>query len=64
MIYKAATNLRGRSTELEEDLPAPEMLGEIPTVEWEQEWWKRKLRCNVCSEIMDQFREDNEEMMR
>jgi len=49
---------------LEEDLPAPEMLGEIPTVEWEQEWWKRKLRCNVCSEIMDQFREDNEEMMR
>jgi hAT family C-terminal dimerisation region len=62
MMYKAAMNLTDAAPKLgEEDLPVPEMLGKIPAVEREQEWWKRKLRrTKVRSEILERFREDNE----
>jgi hypothetical protein len=47
----------GCSTEIgRRSFPVPE----IPAVEREQEWRKRKLRRKVHSEIMDRFREDNE----
>jgi len=42
----------------------PKCLVKFPAVEQEQEWWKRKLRRKVCSEIMDRFRKDNESMVR
>jgi len=43
----------------EEGLPVPKMLGKIPK-EWEQDWWKRKLRREVHPEMMHRFIEDTE----
>src|SRR5436190_13631402 len=62
MMYKAAFNLRKfvfPELEEEEDYPVSEVVGNIPA-EWEQDWWKRKLRREVRSEIMDRFIEDDE----
>jgi hypothetical protein len=60
MMYKAAMNLKEITPELEEeDLVVPEMLGKLPP-EWEQDFWKRKLRREVRSEIMNRFIEDDE----
>jgi len=61
MMYKAAMNLRDLPMLLEEEegLPVPEMLGRIPK-EWEQDFWKRKLRREVRPEMMGRFIEDNE----
>jgi hypothetical protein len=61
MLYKAAMNLKDLPVLLEEEegLPVPEMLGTIPK-EWEQDWWKRKLRREVRPEMMRRFIEDNE----
>ena len=60
MMYKAAMNLKEIAPELEEEeLVVPEMLGKIPP-EWEQDFWKRKLRREVRSEIMNRFIEDDE----
>jgi hypothetical protein len=42
-----------------EDYPVNEVVGNIPA-EWEQDWWKKKLHCEVRSEIMDRFIEDDE----
>ena len=61
-MYKAAMNLQELVMEFEEEeegLSVPEMLGKIPT-EWEQDWWKRKLRREVRSGMMNGFIEDNE----
>ena len=61
-MYKAAFNLRKfvfPELEEEEDYPVSEVVGNIPA-EWEQDWWKRKLRREVRSEIMDRFIEDDE----
>jgi len=43
----------------QEGLPVPEMLRKIPK-EWEQDWWKRKLRREVRPEMMRRFIEDTE----
>ena len=43
----------------EEDYPVSEVVGNIPA-EWEQDWWERKLRREVHSEIRDRFIEDDE----
>ena len=61
MMYKAAMNLRDLPMLLEEEegLPVPEMLGRIPK-EWEQDFWKRKLRREVRPEMMGRFIEDND----
>ena len=60
MMYKAAMNLKEIAPELEEEeLVVPEMLGKIPP-EWEQDFWKRKLRREVRAEIMNRFIEDDE----
>jgi hypothetical protein len=66
MMYKAALNLMDFvESELEEedpeweDLPVPEMAGKIPA-EWEQDFWKRKLRLELRPEMADRFREDTE----
>ena len=47
--------------ELEEwdELPVKEMLGKIP-MEWEQDFWKRKLCLELHPEIKDRFHEDPE----
>ena len=53
-------NLKEIAPELEEeDLVVPEMLRKIPP-EWEQDFWKRKLRREVRTEIMNRFIEDDE----
>ena len=53
-------NLKEIAPELEEEeLVVSEMLGKIPP-EWEQDFWKRKLRREVRAEIMNRFIEDNE----
>jgi len=65
MMYRAALNLTDFvESELEEDpewddLPVPERLGKIPA-EWEQDWWKRKLRLELRPEIERRFLQDNE----
>src|SRR5271155_4058268 len=61
LMYKAAMNLRDLLMLLEEEegLPVPEMLGRIPK-EWEQDFWKRKLRREVRPEMVGRFIEDNE----
>ena len=61
MMYKAATNLEDVALELneEEDYLVPEMLSKIP-VEWEQDWWKKKLKCEILSEVIGRFMMDNE----
>jgi hAT family C-terminal dimerisation region len=60
MMYKTAMNLKEIAPELEEEeLVIPEMLGKIPP-EWEQGFWKRKLRREVRAEIMNRFIEDDE----
>ena len=38
----------------EEDLPVPEMLGKI-TEEWEQDWWKKKLKREIRPEVIVRF---------
>jgi hypothetical protein len=67
MMYKAALNLTEFvESELEEDeeedpelddLAVPEMAVKIPP-EWEQDFWKRKLRLELRPEMADRFRED------
>ena len=52
-------DLAKMAREEEEDYPVSEVVGNIPA-EWEQDWWKRKLRREVRSEIMDRFIEDDE----
>jgi len=65
MMYKAALNLMDfMESELEEDpewddLPVPKRVGKIPA-EWEQDWWKKKLRLELRPEIESRFREDSE----
>jgi hypothetical protein len=43
----------------EDELVVPEMLGKIPS-EWEQDFWKTKLRHEVCAELMNMFIKDDE----
>ena len=61
MMYKAAMNLRDVLPEVEdeEDFPVLEVVSKIPP-EWEQDWWKRKLRCEVRHEVLVRFHEDTE----
>jgi hypothetical protein len=61
MMYKAVMNLEEMALESEgeEDLPVPEMLGKVP-VEWEQDWWKKKLRHEIRPEDMRRFMVDDE----
>ena len=61
MMYKAAMNLRDVLPEVddEEDFPVLEVVGKIPS-EWEQDWWKRKLRREVRPEVLRRFHEDTE----
>jgi len=61
IIYKASLNFKEAAPELEEwdELPVEEMLGKIP-MEWEQDFWKRKLHLNLRPEIEGLFREDPE----
>ena len=61
MMYKASLNFNEVTPELEQwdELPVEEMLGKIP-MEWEQDFWKRKLRLELRPEIEERFREDPE----
>ena len=60
-MYKAVLGLNGLSFECEdEDLPIPEVCGKIPR-DWEQHWWKNKLKHEVCPEILDLFNVENGE---
>ena len=61
MVYKAAMNLKEIVLELEENelVVCVEILGKIRP-EWEQDFWKRKLRREVRAEIMNRFIEDDE----
>ena len=65
MTYKAALNLMDFvESELEEDpecddLLVPKRVGMIPA-EWEQDWWKKKLRLELRPEIESRFHEDSE----
>src|SRR5579859_1142371 len=61
MMYKSALTLKDAVGELEEcdELSVPEMVGKIPR-EWENDWWKKKLRCEIRPGIMSRFLEDTE----
>ena len=58
--YKAAMNLRDVFLEVEdEEFPVLEVISKIPP-EWEQDWWKTKLWCEVRPEVLVRFHEDTE----
>lgn len=61
MMYKAWLNLEFLAAELDalDEFPVEEMLGKIPK-KWEQDFWKRKLRLELRSEIEAMFLEDPE----
>ena len=61
MMYKSALNFNDATAVLDEcdELPVPEVVGRIPP-EWENDWWKQKLRYEVRPGIMSRFLEDME----
>ena len=60
MMYKSSLNFKEPLMELDEcDELVPEMAGKIPP-EWENDWWKEKLRVEVRPTIMRRFLEDTE----
>ena len=60
-MYKSALTLKDAVGELEEynELSVSEMVGKIPR-EGENNWWKKKLRCEIRPGIMSRFLEDTE----
>ena len=61
VIYKAALDLIGLPPGYEdEDLSVPEVSGKI-LPEWQQACWKKKLQCEVRSEILDLFNIENDD---
>jgi len=61
VMYKAAINIKEAALEMEEwdDLPVDEVIGQIP-MEWEQDFWRKKLRLELRPEVLNRFREDKE----
>jgi len=60
MMYKSGLNFKEPPMALDEcDELVPEMAGKIPP-EWENDWWKEKLRVEVRPAIMRRFLEDTE----
>ena len=61
VIYKTVLKIPSLSTDDDdaEDLPVPEKAVNIPP-EWENDWWKQKLRYEVRPGIMSRFLEDME----
>ncbi len=60
-MYKASLNFKEIAPEFQEwhELPVEEMLGKFP-IDWEQDFWKRKLHLGLRPEIEDMFCEDPE----
>lgn len=61
MMYKSVLNCKEPTTDLDasEELVVSEMAGKIPP-EWENDWWKERLRVEVRPAIMRRFLEDTE----